>query len=74
MRFMGHAGSRVDIEAIGTDGLIVSVTEVGESGQEGQEQEEVSVARVVLDGNHAEALAHGILAACKELRARAVSL
>jgi hypothetical protein len=70
VRFEGNSGSRVDIEAINVGGLIVSVTEVN-TGDDG---DEVCVARVVLDANHAEALADGIRAACKELHARAVSL
>lgn len=65
MRFEGNSGSRVDIEMVGVGGLIVSVTEQG--------RDEQHVAMVVLDTNHAEALAAGILAACKELHARAVS-
>lgn len=68
MRFEGNSGSRVDIEAIGRGGLIVSVTEA-DAGEHG---DDVSVARVVLDANHAEALADGILAACKELHARSI--
>lgn len=66
MRFEGNSGSRVDIEMVGVGGLIVSVTEAGIDKQD--------VAMAVLDVNHAEALAAGILAACKELHARAVSL
>jgi hypothetical protein len=69
MRFEGNSGSRVDIETAGVGGLIVSVTQV----DVGHEGEELVVAHVILDVNHAEALAHGILAACKELHARAVS-
>jgi hypothetical protein len=70
MRFEGNSGSRVDIEAIGTNGLIVSVTEVNV----GDDGDETSVSAAVLDVNHAEALAQGLLAGCKELHARTVSL
>jgi hypothetical protein len=73
MRFEGNGGSRVDIEMIGVGGMIVSVTEVDAAPDVGDDREELVVARAVLDANHAEALAAGILAGCKELHARAVS-
>jgi hypothetical protein len=64
MRFEGSGGSRVDIETIGTGGVIVSVTQA-----RGMEAPDVAI--VVLDVNHAEALALGITAAVRELAARA---
>jgi hypothetical protein len=69
MRFEGSGGSRVDIETIGTGGVIVSVTQI--------DNDTPRVARVsmaVLDANHAEALALGLTAAAKELTARSVGL
>lgn len=69
MRFEAMGGSRADVDTIGVGGVIISVTEVNV----GQCGEEVSSRQAVFDVNHAEALAHGILAACKELAARAVS-
>jgi hypothetical protein len=68
MRFEGSGGSWVDIETIGTGGVIVSVTQVDAT------RDSPHVAMGVLDVNHAEALALGITAAVKELTARSVGL
>jgi hypothetical protein len=67
MRFTAKNG-HVDVDTTEAGSLLLSVTAVSPW----EDKAVIGATVAIMDGNHAQALAQGLLAACQELQARAV--